>query len=167
MTDRDAKIERAIGDLLAAFPLAFSTEPRHIRPLAIGIRQQIYARSALSHRDVGDALRRYTNRGAYLRTIIEGAVRVDLDGATSGNVTAKESAHAAERIVKSLASAVGKPKNKIKPNAPAKVSFFQSPANPDAPNSGPRRLGLADLRLAAAARRASMSAAPEAAKNCA
>jgi hypothetical protein len=26
MTDRDAKIERAIGDLLAAFPLVFSTE---------------------------------------------------------------------------------------------------------------------------------------------
>jgi sRNA-binding protein len=167
MTDRDAKIERAIGDLLAAFPLAFSTEPRHIRPLAIGIRQQIYARCALSHRDVGDALRRYTNRVAYLRTIIEGAVRVDLDGAASGNITAKEAAHAAERIVKSFAIAAGKPKDKIKPNAPAKVSIFQSPANPDALKPGPRRLGLADLRLAAAARRAPMSAAPQAAKDCA
>jgi sRNA-binding protein len=167
MTDRDAKIERAIGDLLAAFPLAFSTEPRHIRPLAIGIRQQIYARCALSHRDVGAALRRYTNRAAYFRTVIEGAVRVDLDGAASGNVTAKEAAHAAERIMKSVVIAAGKPKDKIKPKAPAKVGIFLSPTNPDAAKSGPRRLGLADLRLAAAARRASMSAAPQTAKDCA
>jgi sRNA-binding protein len=167
MTDRDAKIERAIGDLLAAFPLAFSTEPRHIRPLAIGIRQQIYARCALSHREVGDALRRYTNSVCYLRTIIEGAVRVDLDGATSGNVTTKEAAHAAERIAKSPVVAAGKAKDKTKPNAPAKMSILQSLANPDAAKPGPRRLGLADLRLAAAARRASMPAAPQAAKDCA
>ena len=166
MTDRDAKIGRAIGDLLAAFPLAFSTEPRHIKPLAIGIRQQIYARCALSHRDVGAALRRYTNSVAYLRTIIEGAVRVDLEGATSGNVTAKEAAHA-ERIVKSLAVAAGKAKDKTTPNAPAKMSNLQSLANPDAAKPGSRRLGLADLRLAAAARRTSMSAVPQAAKDCA
>lgn len=166
MTDRDAKIERAIGELLAAFPLAFSTEPRRIMPLAIGIRQQIYARCALSHRDVGAALRRYTGSVSYLRTIIEGAVRVGLDGTASGNVTAKEAAHA-ERIVKGLAIAAGRAKDKIKPNAPAKASIFQSIANPDVAKPGPRRLGLADLRLAAAARRASMSAAPQAAKDCA
>src|ERR1700682_2369572 len=109
MTDRDAKIERAIGDLLAAFPLAFSTEPRHIKPLAIGIRQQIYPRRALSHRDDRAALRRYTNSVPDLGTSIEGAVRVDPDGAASGNDTAKEPAHA-ERIVKSLAIAAGKAK---------------------------------------------------------
>lgn len=165
MTDRDANIERAIGDLLAAFPLVFSTEPRQIKPLAVGIRQRIYARCTLSHRDVGDALRRYTGRLAYLRMIIEGAGRVDLDGATSGSVTAKEAAHAAERIMKSLAIAAGKPKDKIKPNAPATVNIFQSPAMPDASKPGPRRLGLADLRQAAAARRTPMLTAPEIAKD--
>ena len=154
MTDRDAEIARAIGELQAVFPLAFSTEPRPIRPLAIGIRQQIYARCTLSHRTVGDALRRYTNRVAYQRTIIEGAARVDLDGAKSGNVTAKEAAHAAERVMKNLAIVATKPKDKIKLNAPAEASIVGSPAISDASEGGPRRLGLADLRQAAAARRA-------------
>lgn len=152
MTDRDAKIERAIGELLAAFPLAFSTEPRQIKPLAIGIRQQIYARCTLSHRAVGDALRRYTNCVTYQRTIIKGAARIDLDGAMSGNVTAKEAAHAAERIMKNLPIVGSKPKDKIKPNPPADANIFQTPAIPDASKAGSRRLGLADLRAAAARR---------------
>jgi sRNA-binding protein len=154
MTGRDAKIEQILRDLLAAFPLAFSTEPRDVKPLAIGIRQQIYARCTFSHRSVGDALWRYTNSPAYLRTITEGAPRVDLDGATSGNVTPMEAAHAAERIMTSLAVAAGKPKDTIKPNTPANANVSQSSPNRDAAKSGPRRFGLADLRQAAAARRA-------------
>jgi ProP effector len=154
MTGRDAKVERVLRDLLAAFPLAFSTGPRDVKPLAIGIRQQIYARCAFSHRTVGDALWRYTNSPAYLQTITEGAVRVDLDGAMSGNVTAMEAAYAAERIMTSLVAAAGKPKDMIKPNTPANVNVSQSPPNRNAAKSGPRRFGLADLRQAAAARRA-------------
>ena len=154
MTGRAAKIEQVVRDLVAAFPAAFSTEPRHVRPLAIGIRQQIYARCAFSHRSVGDALWRYTKSEAYLRTIIEGAGRVDLDGATSGNVTAQEAAHAAERIMTCLPVAAGKPQAMLKPNTPANANFSPSPANRNAANPGPRRLGLADLRQAAAARRA-------------
>jgi sRNA-binding protein len=165
MTDRDAKIERAIGELLAAFPLAFSAEPGHIKPLAIGIRQQLYQRCALSHRDVGAALRRYTARAAYQRTIIEGAGRVDLDGGTSGHVTAKEAAHAAEQVAKGLAIAAGKPKDKLKPNAAATVTVSQPPATSESSTPGRRRLGLAELRQAAAARRAPRSTAPAAAKN--
>lgn len=155
MTDRDATIERVIGDLLAVFPLAFSTEPRHIRPLAIGVRQKIYARCAFSHRSVTDALWRYTKCAAYLRTIIEGAARVDLDGATSGYVTAMEAAHAAKRILTSLAVAAGKPEDTIKPTTPERASISASPPNRHVSKPGPRRLGLADLRQAAAARRTS------------
>ena len=164
MTEHDAKIEQVVRDLVAAFPAAFSAEPRHVRPLAIGIRQQIYARCSFSHshRSVGDALRRYTKCAAYLATIIEGAVRVDLDGATSGNVTAMEAAHAAEQIMTSLAVGVGKPKDTIKPSTPATASLSQSPPNRGAAKTGPRRLGLADLRQAAAARRAPALAAPPA-----
>ena len=154
MTDRDATIERVIGDLLAVFPSTFSAEPRHIRPLAVGIRQHIYARCAFSHRSVTDALWRYTKRYAYLRTLTEGAERVDLDGATTGYVTAMEAAHAAERVIRSLAVA-GKPKDVIKPNMPAKKNISESPPGREAAKSGPRRLALADLRHAAAARRAS------------
>jgi sRNA-binding protein len=35
---------------------------------------------------------------AYLHAIVEGAVRVDLDGTASGNVTAKEATHAAGQM---------------------------------------------------------------------
>ena len=161
VTDRDAQAERVIRDLLAAFPLAFSAEPRHIKPLAIGTRQQIFARCTFSHshRSVGDALWRYTKCAAYLRTIIEGAVRVDLDGATSGNVTAMEAAHAAERIMTCLPVGAGKPEDAIKPDAPAKADMSQSLENRDASQPGPRRFGLADLRRAAAARRTPTSTA--------
>jgi sRNA-binding protein len=159
MANRKAKIERTISEFQAAFPLAFSTEPEQIKPLGIGIKQRIYARCTLSHREVGDALRRYTGRVAYLHTIIEGAVRVDLDGAASGNVTAKEATHAAEQIKKILAKTAGEPKSKIEPitpakDTPAKGNIAKSPAMPGASKSGPRRLGLADLKQAAAARAA-------------
>ena len=154
MANRKAKIKRTIAELLAAFPLAFSTEPERIKPLGIGIKQRIYARCTLSHREVGEALRYYTGRAAYLGTIIEDAVRIDLDGAPSGNVTAKEAAHAAEQIKKMLAVAAGTPTDKFKPNVAATMISPQPPAIPGALKPGPRRLSLADLRQAAAARRA-------------
>jgi sRNA-binding protein len=156
MTDRKAKIEQAIADLLAAFPLAFSAAPQQVKPLGIGIKQRIYARCTLSHGKVGDALRRYTGRVEYLRTIIEDAVRVDLDGAANGNVTAKEATHAAEQIKKILAIAAGMPKDKAKPIAPAKVSTPRPPAVPNASTPGPQRFDLAGLKQAAAARRTPM-----------
>ena len=119
MVNRAAKIESNIAALAVVFPLAFSNEPEQIKPLSIGIKQRIYRRCTLSNREIGDALRRYTRRVAYLHAIVEGAVRVDLDGTASGNVTAKEASHAAEEMKRILAVAAGKPKDKIKPNASA------------------------------------------------
>jgi sRNA-binding protein len=153
MTSAGASSGINIAALVAAFPLAFATEPEQIKPLSIGIKERIYARCTLSHRKVSDALRRYTGRVAYLHAIVEGAVRVDLDGTASGNVTAKEARHAAEQMKKILAIANGKPKDKIKPNAPAMPDVRLLPAMPDAPSPGPRRLGLAGLKQAGAARR--------------
>jgi ProP effector len=153
MATRKAKIEGNIAELVSAFPLSFSTEPEQIKPLGIGIKQRIYARCTLSHREVSAALRRYTGRVAYLHAIVEGAVRVDLDGTPSGNVTAREAAYAAKQIKRILAKAAGKPKKEIKPNALVKGNIPQPPAISDALKCGPRRLGLADLKQAAAARR--------------
>jgi hypothetical protein len=48
--NRTAKIERNIAALVAAFPLAFATEPEQIKPLSIGIKQRIYGRCTLSNR---------------------------------------------------------------------------------------------------------------------
>jgi ProP effector len=152
MADRKEKTEQTIAELIAAFPLAFSTEPEQIKPLGIGIKQRIYAQWKLSHREIDHALRHYTGQVDYLRTVIEGAVRVDLDGTANGTVTAKEAAYAAEHIKKLLAIAAGKPKDKVKPKSPAKGTSPQPPALPGASKPGPRRLSLADLKQAAAAR---------------
>jgi sRNA-binding protein len=100
--------------------------------------------------------------GLLWHAIVEGAVRVDLDGTASGNVTAKEATHAAGQMKRILAIASGKPKDKIKPNAPAMPDVRALPAMPDvrllpampdARSPGPRRLGLADLKQAGAVRR--------------
>jgi sRNA-binding protein len=133
MANRKAKIAQTIAELQAAFPLAFFVQADRIKPLGIGIKQQIYGRCTLSHREVGAALRGYTGRVAYLLKIIEGAVRFDLDGAASGNVTAKEATHAAEQIKKILAKAAGEPKSKIEPitpakDTPARADITKSPA---------------------------------------
>jgi ProP effector len=119
MPNRKARIEQTIVELVAAFPLAFSTEPERIRPLGVGIKQRIYERCTLSHRDIGAALRCYTGRVAYLYAIVEGAARIDLDGTPNGTVAAKEAAHAAEQIKKIFAKAVGKPRDRIRANVPA------------------------------------------------
>ena len=118
MPNRKARIERTIAELVAAFPLAFSTEPERMRPLGIGIKQRIYERCTLSHRDIGAALRCYTGRVAYLYAIVEGAARIDLDGTPNGTVAAKEAAHAAEQIKQIFAEAVGKPRDRIRPKVP-------------------------------------------------
>jgi sRNA-binding protein len=119
MPNRKARIERTIVELVAAFPLAFSTEPEQVRPLGIGIKQRIYERCTLSHRDIGAALRCYTGRVAYLLAIVEGTPRIDLDGAPNGTVSANEATHAAEQIRKIFAKAVGKPRDRIRPSVPA------------------------------------------------
>jgi ProP effector len=153
MANSKTRIERTIAELVAAFPLAFSTEPKRIKPLGIGIKQRIYERCILSHREVGDALRRYTGRAAYLNATIEGAVRVDLDGGASGYVTAEEAMHATEQAKKIFAVSVDKVKDEIKQNTPpAKGSILQPSAMPGALKRAPRPLGLADLKEAAAAR---------------
>jgi len=150
--NRKAKIERNIAELVRAFPLAFSADPERTKPLEIGIKQRIYARCTLSHREVGDALRRYTSRVAYLLTIIEGAVRVDLDGKANGQVTAQEAAYAAEQTKKTFAIAAREPMEKITPKLPA-AENDQPPPTPGASKPGPQRLGLPGLQRAAAAQR--------------
>jgi sRNA-binding protein len=151
--NRTVKIERNIAALVAEFPLVFSTEPEQMKPLSIGIKQRIYERCTLSNREISSALRRYTRRVAYLHAIVEGAVRVGLDGTSSGNVTAKEAAHAAGQMKKILAIATGKPKDKVESNAPGERNIGPLPAMADTLNPGPRRVGIADLRRAGAARR--------------
>jgi ProP effector len=94
---RRARTRDTLTVLAEWFPGAFSSPPR---PLRIGVRDDLLARaSAISPGELREALARWTSALAYQRALVEGAVRVDLDGEPAGAVTAGEAAHARERIV--------------------------------------------------------------------
>jgi ProP effector len=175
MNERATKMEAAISELVAAFPAAFTLDPTLVRPVKLGIRDDLYGRSPLSHRLIAAALRAYCSSVQYLKASLEGAVRVDLAGEPAGTVTAGEANHARDELVR-LAKARDKRtrKNPASPGGPnirkgVRVERASRPPNSPTPKtsensnrapnaatvaSGQKRLSLSDLKQAAAARRA-------------
>jgi ProP effector len=175
MSERATKMDAAISELVAAFPAAFTPDPTLVRPVKLGIKNDLYGRSALSHRRIAAALRAYCNSVQYLKASVEGAVRVDLAGEPAGTVTAGEAHHASDELVR-LAKARdrGTSKNASSPGGPniakgGRVEHTSRPPNSLAPKasensnrvpttaaatSGQKRLSLSDLKRAAAARKA-------------
>jgi ProP effector len=154
-----------IAQFARLFPKAFSTEPSQARPLAIGVKELLVEQCKLSPKSVSKALHRYTRSTAYLRATVEGAVRVNLDGEPAGVVTQGQAEHALRHLADVAKRPPPKPENapttKAAPNPPVPhrvpdaTPAPRAPAapGPAAPQNGPRRLGLADLRQAAAERR--------------
>lgn len=88
--------------LKAYFPACFK-EMKDIKPLKIGIKQDLV--KYLSTREdivLGDkacmvsSLSYYVSSAAYHRNVIEGSVRIDLEGNPNGTVTAEEAHYSAE-----------------------------------------------------------------------
>jgi len=83
---------RALLALREAFPLAFPADDAALRPLAIGIREPILAwaatRPEVNVKQVHAALAYHCTRITYRRLLIEGATRINLQGAPVGVVTA-------------------------------------------------------------------------------
>jgi sRNA-binding protein len=175
MSNGATKVETAIAELAAVFPAAFALDPTLVRPVKLGINDDIYAQFAISRRRIKAALRAYCNRVHYLRASTEGVMRIDLTGEPAGTVTATEARHATERLAavakiaakragKIAAAAkatqtprgagTGKPSPRSNTAAPeaSDISKHTLPAEPAAP--GPKRLSLGDLKRAAAARKA-------------
>jgi ProP effector len=91
--------------------------------LKVGIAAAIPARCpALEWGVLKMALTAYTGRVMYLRGLVVGAARVDLDGNPAGEVTARDAEYAAAKLAKILASrdtaAVAAKKPVTKPPAP-------------------------------------------------
>jgi ProP effector len=105
-----------IKELAAAFPAAFALDPTLVRPLKLGIRDDLYAQSDISHRRIAAALRSYCNSVNYLAAHTEGAERVDLAGKPAGIVTAAEAEHA--RLA-------GRLPNSAAPTPPRTASLFR------------------------------------------
>jgi ProP effector len=166
-------VEANIAELVKAFPTVFTLDSSLVRPLKLGIKNDIYARSDMPHRRITIALRAYCRSADYLTACAEGAVRVDLAGERAGSVTGSEAAHAAQALA--LLSKSHKRANKAV-TAPrgtklavageqklasltaavvreqSKITSKGKPATGLA-KAGSRRLSLEDLRKAAAARK--------------
>ena len=106
MTITKQDIDVALARLTEAFPQTFVLEKyRPHRPLKVGIAADIPARCpAVERRVLSVALRVYARRVMYLRGLVEGAARLDLDGNPAGEVTARDAEYAAARLAGILAS---------------------------------------------------------------
>jgi ProP effector len=173
MVEGKRNLEATITELVKAFPAAFTLDSSQVRPLKLGIKDDIYARSDMSHRRITAALRIYCGSASYLAACTEGAVRVDLAGEPAGSVIGAEVEHAVQALsllskitAKRVSKAAAAPRG-TKPEATKrKLSSLPAARVPDqsktiskgkpatAPaKSGPRPLSLDDLRKAAAARK--------------
>lgn len=85
--------------LAATFPKAFAGKGEKKIPLKIGIFHDIKQahpefRSAALHRALND----YTGGPLYLKAMVAGAARINLEGDAVGFVTEEQAAHAAARL---------------------------------------------------------------------
>ncbi len=106
-------IKDALNMLYKLFPKAFLKE--NIRPLKLGIFNDIKAKvtdiEGLSITKVRAALRVYTTRIEYLQSVVEGNLRIDLDGNEAEAVT-KEHQEYAQGLIEQLKNQAKKFKKK-------------------------------------------------------
>jgi ProP effector len=88
---REALAVATLAHLGELFPAAFGNPPR---PLMIGVAEQIMARTGLDPHVIRVALRAHCSSPPYLAALIEGAVRVGLDGNAAGPVLREQAAYA-------------------------------------------------------------------------
>jgi ProP effector len=88
---------KADADLPMLFPAAF--DPASPKPLKVGIRLEIDVRlPELPKRGIRRALLHWCSQEPYLRAIVAGGRRIDLDGNPAGEVTESERSHALRRL---------------------------------------------------------------------
>jgi RNA chaperone ProQ/FINO-like protein len=87
--------------IMEQWPVAFPARPDEVRPLAIGIHEVLEKKFPdRTPEQVRRAIAqwRYPRLGAYLRVIVRGGPRYDLDGNPSGEVTESEQENARQRL---------------------------------------------------------------------
>lgn len=93
----------AVKQFEAAWPEAFSSDPKQVKPLAIGILQQILAErpaelDGLNSKAIRAAMKFYTSRLSYHIAMKDAEHRVDLKGEPAEPVDDKARGHAEEQI---------------------------------------------------------------------
>ena len=97
---------RAVLNILAdRFPAAFHADGRLVRPLAVGVLQELRAAREgenplpVSMQDLRRALRYYTQGAAYHRAVARGDARISLMGEVVAEVTEEQKAHSAAKLL--------------------------------------------------------------------
>jgi sRNA-binding protein len=168
--DLDAEIAATIALLVELFPNCFTADEARRRPVRVRINDDIRraAGGVFTPRQLNRALRSYTRATAYLRRLRAGIERIDLAGSPAGLVSAKQEAHAAERLALLANSTEREPVPKAtitqtppvlaRPAPPSSATVpklhdlktgrqtITTPSAPTAP--APKRLGLRDLKAA-------------------
>lgn len=86
----------ALQLLMDAYPQTFSRDA--VKPLKIGIQEDLIADDRISRNKIKRALASYVRAPQYLRCLVEDAPRIGLDGQPAGTVSAEEAEHARERL---------------------------------------------------------------------
>lgn len=96
---------RAVLNILAdRFPAAFHADGRLVKPLAVGVLQELRALREgeeplpVTVQDLRRALRYYTQGAAYHRAVARGDARINLLGEAVAEVTAEQKEHAAAKL---------------------------------------------------------------------
>ncbi len=96
-------VQYGVELLKAYFPGAFK-ELNEVKPLKKGIKQDLVKRLSTLENVVTEdkacmvkSLAYYVNTAAYYKSVVEGAMRIDLDGAPADAVTVEEAKYSMER----------------------------------------------------------------------
>lgn len=95
--NRNANIA-AINLMCETYPKTFNRE--QVRPLKIGIQEDLLADEKISKGKIKRALASYVRAPAYYRSLQTGVQRVDLNGEDAGEVTEQEAEHAKTMLKK-------------------------------------------------------------------
>lgn len=159
-----------ISSLADLFPEAFTTYRwRPHQPLKLKIHLDLIATGCLPRSEVRSALRAHTTRRMYLTSLARGGPRFDLNGKDAGEVTPAEATWAQGEINRIDAAASAPQQSQDKPHRQAHDSARANAVKRKArceraqPSTSVHRHSIADLRSAAAARRAGRTAAVDAA----
>ena len=129
-------VVRVIGKLQKRFPAAFPKNPAPKVPLKIGVLTDLLSHAeelALNEAQIREAVSTWCRGSRYWACLVDGAARVDLEGAPAGSVTARDAAFARRQAKGGTA---GRRKGDgARP--PAKAAGEQTPQQgaPDAPAS--------------------------------
>ncbi len=88
--------QAALKLLMETYPKAFSRT--EVRPLKIGIQEDLLADEKIAKNKIKRALASYVRTLSYYRSLLAGAARIDLNGEASGEVSAQEAEHAKGKL---------------------------------------------------------------------